>query len=191
MPPEKRQKISPIAISGRAEICAKIINMLKIYKIIVGSIQTNCYVVARQSACVIIDPGDEAGKIIDAIKKTNLKPECISLTHSHFDHTGAVEELKKELNIQVSDPSFFEVIETPGHTKDGVCFVEKNSKVIFTGDTLFKGSIGRTDLPGGNYAEMKKSLQRLMDFSDDFKIYPGHGEESTVGEERKHNPFLR
>lgn len=166
--------------------------MLKIHKIPVGMLQTNCYVVADEEnkKAIIIDPGDEADKIIDVIKKNNLKPECIALTHAHFDHVGAVDELKKEFNIEISKPSFLDIIETPGHTKDGVCFVDKKSKVIFTGDTLFRGTIGRTDLPGSDPVKMKESLKRLKQFPDDFKVYPGHGEESTIGEEKQNNPFL-
>ena len=83
------------------------------------------------------------------------------------------------------------IIETPGHTKDSICIVDEESKSIFTGDTLFKNSIGRTDLPGSDGGEMAKSLKKLMKFPDDFKIYPGHGEESTIGEERQYNHFLQ
>lgn len=167
-----------------------------VHKIVVGSLRANCYIVADEETkqAIIIDPGDEADRIIDVINKNNLKPKSIILTHAHFDHVGALEELQKEFSlpkVKLLDTECLTVIETPGHTADGVCIVDEDSGVIFTGDTLFKNSIGRTDLPGGNPAQMKESLERLMQFPDNFKIYPGHGDESTIGEERQHNPFLQ
>lgn len=177
--------------------------MLKIYKIPVGMLQTNCYVVADEETkkSVIIDPGDEAGKIIEVVEKNGLSPRMIILTHSHFDHVGALAEVKKHFSIEQPEledggeveigETKLNIIKTSGHTEDGICVVDEKSKIIFTGDTLFKNSIGRTDLPGSDWEEMKRSLQKLMKFPDDFKIYPGHGEESTMGEEKKHNPFLK
>lgn len=177
--------------------------MIKIHKIPVGPLQTNCYVVVGEKSkkAIIIDPGDEAGKIIDVVRENGLKPEGIALTHSHFDHIGALEEVKKlttcdVVNLKDGDEveigeTKLKIIETPGHTKDSICIVDEESKSIFTGDTLFKNSIGRTDLPGSDGGEMAKSLKKLMKFPDDFKIYPGHGEESTIGEERQYNHFLQ
>ncbi|MBU1091535.1 MBL fold metallo-hydrolase [Patescibacteria group bacterium] len=173
---------------------------MNIIKIPVGSYQANCYLVANEMTLetIIIDPGDEAGKIIDVIEKNNLKPKQIILTHTHFDHTGAVEEIKNRFNIDVLAPSYqgrsfvdLRIIGTPGHTKDSVCIVCPQEKVIFTGDTLFKNSIGRTDLEGGDYNKIQKSLQKIMQYPDDFKVYPGHGPNTTIGEERRNNPFLK
>ncbi len=88
--------------------------------------------------------------------------------------------------------STIEVIHTPGHSLGGVCFLLPEEKMLFTGDTLFNGSIGRTDLPGGNYEILIKSIKnRIIPLGDDFTIYPGHGDSSTIGFERKNNPFLQ
>jgi len=175
---------------------------MQIHKIPVGSYQANCYLVADGATkeTIIIDPGDEAGKIIDAIEKNNLKPKQIVLTHSHFDHTGAVEETKSKYQIPMIEvglqslkigETILEIIKTPGHTEDSICIVYEKEKVIFTGDTLFKNSIGRTDLEGGDYEQIKKSLQHLVQYPDDFKVYPGHGPNTTIGEEKRNNPFLK
>ncbi len=171
-----------------------------IKKIAVGFYQTNCYLVADKNSgeAVIIDPGDEPEQISAEIEKANLRPKFILLTHNHPDHTGALEEiknlwscdvlrLKEGEKIRISNLEI-RVVETPGHTPESVCYIiDKN---IFSGDTLFKQGIGRTDLEGGDYAEIKKSLKCLMEFPDDFRVFPGHGEETTIGEERKTNPFL-
>ncbi|MDD5032503.1 MAG: MBL fold metallo-hydrolase [Candidatus Pacebacteria bacterium] len=171
-----------------------------IKKIIVSSYGTNCYFLTAEKTneTIIIDPGDEAEKIFDFIEKNSLIPKAIILTHRHIDHIGALEETKKKYKIGALDlkegdkvkigNEEIEVIETPGHTPDSVCFV--GDRFIVTGDTLFNGSIGRTDFKGGNFDEMKKSLLRLTEYPDDFKIYPGHGLESTIGEEKKNNPFI-
>ena len=85
----------------------------------------------------------------------------------------------------------YEVIATPGHTPGGVCFYFKNEKALFSGDTLFSGSIGRTDFPGSDESLMEQSLRRLTGLPDDTFVYPGHGPRTTIGHEKKHNPFLR
>lgn len=176
--------------------------MTEIHKIPVGMLQTNCYLVAdeKRGECVVIDPGDEADKIIDVITKNDLKPKVIILTHDHFDHVGALDEIKKFTACDVIDTqdadtieigdNTLKIIKTPGHTKDGICIVHEESRSIFTGDTLFKNSIGRTDLGGGDHNQIQKSLKLIMQFSDNYKIYPGHGPDSTIEEERKNNPFL-
>jgi len=162
-----------------------------VHKIIVGPLQANCYLLAdpQTKECLIIDPGDELEKIIGAIKENNLIPKAIMLTHGHPDHVGAVEEIARVFQIKtVKNHSCVEVIKTPGHTSDSVCLVAEND--IFTGDTLFKNSIGRTDLPGGDEIQMRASLKRLMELPDNYKIFPGHGPETTIGEEKQNNPFL-
>ena len=85
----------------------------------------------------------------------------------------------------------FEVIETPGHTPGGVCYLERNEKILFSGDTLFAGSCGRTDLPGGNWATITKSLGRLKAIEGNFWVYPGHGGVTTLRDEKKYNPYMR
>ncbi len=196
----------------------KEIGKMIIKRIIVGPIETNCYLVGDEATkeTIIIDPGDDAGKIFSAIKENGLKPKFILLTHNHPDHTGALKKIKDNFNIECLDvgdgdklelgnlktltlakgevgaPTLkgvgIEVLATPGHSEESVCFIIDN--LIFSGDTLFKGGIGRTDLEGGDYNEIQKSLKRLMEFPDYFKVWPGHGPETTIGEERKNNPFL-
>jgi len=185
-----------------------------IHKIVVGPIETNCYLVADEKTkeAVIIDPGDEPEKIFSAIKENGLKPRFILLTHEHFDHTGALEAVSKFFNIKrhkVEDGNEIKigdlnikVIATPGHAPESVCFIvagdpprlaetsSRGEAGIFSGDTLFKQGIGRTDLESGDYNQIKKSLKLLMKFSDNFKVWPGHGLETTIGEEKRLNPFL-
>lgn len=174
-----------------------------IKRIVVGLLETNCYIVVDEKTkeAVIIDPGDEPEKIFNAIKENGLKPKFILLTHKHPDHIGALKDMENVLDIkddkvgpwQLEGPTLslgnlkIKVIETPGHSEESVCFII--GKNIFSGDTLFKGGIGRTDLEGGDYNEIKKSLKRLMDFPDYFKVFPGHGEETTIGKEKANNPF--
>ncbi|MDP1629647.1 MAG: MBL fold metallo-hydrolase [bacterium] len=200
-------------------------------KLVVGSFETNCYLAgdADTLECAIIDPGAEAEKIINRIKIGRLKPKAILLTHGHFDHFGAVSELKEKFgipvlldkddlkaidesinfalrfNINISKPYpdeliksgdiirigkySLEVLETPGHTPGSVCYLADYE--IFSGDTLFKNGVGRTDLPGGNTGELKKSLQKIIRLDENLKIFPGHGEETTIGTEKKTNPFLK
>ena len=162
---------------------------MEIHTIRVGPIRTNCYLVADEKTkeTIIIDPGDNPGKILNAIKEHDLKPKQIVLTHTHFDHTGAVEEMKKLFNIKVENKDL-EIIKTPGHSSDGISIVIEDS--IFTGDTLFKNAIGRTDLQGSDPVKIHESLKKLLEYPDYYKVYPGHGPASTIGEEKQNNPFL-
>lgn len=169
---------------------------MEIYKIVVGPIATNCYILADSVSreAIIIDPGDDVGKIIDTVLKNQLKPKAVILTHSHFDHVGALEEVKKKFGIERLEPKegdeikiggiVLRVIETPGHAEDGICIINEKEGVVFSGDTLFKSGIGRTDLEGGDYNKIQKSLARLMEFPDPFKVFPGHGSATMIGEER-------
>ena len=198
----------------------------------VGPLQTNCYVLGddKSKEAVIIDPGGDFEEIKKCLDKLKLKVKYIILTHGHFDHTGALSQLKKatgaEILIHSADAGmlsqngqaqvFFlesgtatcsadrtlkdgdkiqfgenvlEVLHTPGHTLGGISLII--DKMIFTGDTLFCGSVGRSDLPGGSYRKLIDSIRtKLLTKFDDYVIYPGHGPESTVGEERRDNPFL-
>ena len=98
--------------------------------------------------------------------------------------------LEEGINIKFGN-SELEILHVPGHTPGSVIFVNKKEKIIITGDTLFKGSVGRTDLPGGNFNILMNSIKyKILLFEDDFKIYPGHGPSSTIGEEKHFNPFL-
>ncbi|MDD5687670.1 MAG: MBL fold metallo-hydrolase [Elusimicrobia bacterium] len=176
---------------------------MKILKIPVGFLEANCYVVfdEKTKEAVVIDPGDEGEKIISAIKGNKLKPLVIINTHSHFDHIGANHIIMERMNIKVfvpekdSEERTFGSINirfyfTPGHTSDGICMLIENH--LFSGDTLFLSSIGRTDLEGGDTAELLKSIkEKILILSKDTIVHPGHGYETTVEKEIKNNPFLQ
>jgi len=169
---------------------------IKILK--VGYLQTNCYILTKGTSAIIIDPGDEYEKISKELKKLNLK--AILLTHHHFDHVGA---LKNFENIKIFDnrnleekeykiDNFkFEVIYTPGHTSDSISFYFKEENKMFTGDFVFKNTIGRTDLDTGNINEMYTSIEKLKTYPRNTKLYPGHGNTTSIEDEIKNNPFFQ
>ena len=171
-------------------------------------------------SCVVIDPGYEPQTIIHEVKKLGKEIAAILLTHGHFDHVGAVRDLvaitecpvylcAEDLSMppqMTAGPLYytntyaegdfvefsglsFKVLHTPGHTPGSVCLLCEN--VLFSGDTLFWGSCGRTDLPGGSWSTIRTSLKRLADLSGDYDVYPGHGDATTLSFERKMNPYLR
>ena len=170
--------------------------------------------------CLIIDPGYEPEIISSYLEEKGLTPEAILLTHCHFDHVGAVKDLaaqydckvfldKKELAMPpmlTNGPLYYtdgygdgdtltlagipiQVLETPGHTPGSVCL--RTEGALFSGDTLFAGSCGRTDLPGGSWEQMTASLKRLAAIPENLWVLPGHGETSTLDSEKKYNPYLR
>ena len=184
-----------------------------------GMLQTNCYLLAEGDRCLVIDPGDEPEKVLACLNRQALTLEAILLTHGHFDHVGAVKTLAAETDCRVflcqedlalpgamtSGPLFytdfykegdrltlagmtFDVLHTPGHTPGSVCL--RFGEHLFSGDTLFAGSCGRTDFPGSSPATMVRSLQRLAQLDESLKVFPGHGESTTIGEEKRYNPFL-
>lgn len=203
---------------------------MEILVIPVGYLQENCYIAYDEDkVAVVIDPGDEGQKLVEAIRNRGLDVRYILLTHGHFDHTGAVMEIKNEFGAKLcvsgedaemlTDPQLslamrqrwkpedisidwllsdgdvieagkmrFEVIATPGHSKGSVTYRCEN--VLFTGDTLFQGDCGRTDLYGGSYEQIKASLRRLADLEGDYQVLPGHGPDSTLEEERLHNMYM-
>ncbi len=159
---------------------------MQIERIVVGALQENCYIVSKNNKAILIDPGDEAEKIDKCICEKEIV--SILITHNHFDHTGALSyfEEKYHLKHNVLPKDFsIEIINTPGHTKDSKTFYFKEEQVMFTGDFLFKGAIGRMDLPGGNEEEMQNSLKLISAYDDTICIFPGHGESSVLGEEKK------
>lgn len=172
---------------------------MEIKTIVVGPLETNCYLLIKEKNCLIIDPGAEAEVIKKAIG--NYQVVGIIITHYHFDHIGALEELRNEYQTKVYDfhnlqegnntiQNFtFEVLFTPGHKEDSISLLFH--KDMFVGDFIFENSIGRTDLEGGNFEEMKKSIQKVKTYPDDITIYPGHGNKTTLGSEKKNNPFLK
>jgi len=172
---------------------------MKIKNIIVGPLETNCYLLINSGKCFIIDPGEEATLIEKAIG--DHKVVGIIITHYHFDHIGALEELKNKYQVEVYDfhnlkegmnqieNFMFEVLFTPGHKEDSISLLfEKN---MFVGDFIFKNSIGRTDLEGGNFEQMKESIRKLKSYPNDIILYPGHGEPTTLEEEQKYNRFFK
>ncbi len=193
---------------------------MDIHTLTLGNFQTNCYIVAENGHCVIIDPGYEPEKILAFLSKKSLSAEAILLTHGHFDHVGAVEALINAtgcaLYMHQADhcqpaiykmlypltgrltPIFVEegdvvpmdlrVLETPGHTPGSVCYMAPG--VLFSGDTLFRGSCGRTDLPGGSGKILKESLQKLARLEENHLVYPGHGESTDLAGEKRYNPYL-
>ena len=173
---------------------------MKIEKVSVGYLEENCYVVSIDNKCLVIDPGDEANKIINLIG--NKEVQAILITHNHFDHIGAIKELVDKYKVEVYDYNnlkegintignfTFEVIYNPGHTTDSVSYYFKKEKIMFVGDFVFEGTVGRCDLEGGNIHEMKQSIEKLKQIQDDITLYPGHGIETTLNEEKMYNPYF-
>lgn len=204
--------------------------MLQIDALTLGDYQTNTYIVHSRTSktCCIIDPGYQADAILKQVAALGLTVDAILLTHGHFDHVGAVEEIVEKTgcalwmaeadwrkpidpmttyfyplaNCDFTDVQFcregqiiaagglkFQVIETPGHTQGSVCYLCNG--VLFSGDTLFAGSCGRTDLPGGDARALRASLNHLADSLEDCVVCPGHGTSTTLAKESSTNPFMR
>lgn len=173
---------------------------MKIDRLEVGSLIENCYIISIDDKCLVVDPGSEANKIIDFIGERKVLG--ILITHHHFDHVGALSDIKEYYNVDVYDfnnlsegkysigPFNFRVIFNPGHTIDSTSFYFEKEKVMFVGDFVFKDSIGRCDLEGGNFLEMDKSISKLKELDDDITLYPGHGEATSLLYEKEHNPFF-
>lgn len=206
---------------------------LKINHYVVGQVQTNCYVVINDETkeCFVVDPGASAKQLAERIRKDELNPVAILLTHGHFDHAGAAEELAKEFGVKIyaheaeedtlkdsnknvswmvganevyhadiflKDEQELEiagfeikVFHTPGHTEGGCCYYLKEEGVLFSGDTLFAQSVGRTDFPGGSMSAIVRSIKdKLMTLPEDTVVYPGHNDPTTIETERMYNPYL-
>ena len=172
---------------------------MKIDVIKTGYLEENCYILSIDNNCLVIDTGDEFLKIKNKIgDKKVLK---VLITHYHFDHVGALNDIKKYYNADVIDytsnknqkvgPFTFEIIVTKGHKEDSVTYYFKDEKLMFVGDFIFKGTIGRCDLKGGNYKEMLKSINMIKKYDKDITIYPGHGNSTTLKEEINNNPYLK
>lgn len=205
--------------------------MTQIERIITGRIEENCYVVYQEGKALIVDPGDEFVAIKKVLDRLNVTPVAILLTHTHYDHIGALEEVRKTyaipvyvsdleqawlgnaiLNLSINsghpftaEPAEYEfelyktyniegfqfkVVPTPGHSPGGVSFVFAD--FVVSGDALFKGSVGRTDLRGSDPTALLKGIkEQLFTLPDDMRVYPGHGDETTIGYEKKTNPFFK
>ncbi len=198
---------------------------------VVGRLQTNCYVLASKGEALVVDPGDEAPRIVNYINDLRAKLKTIVATHTHFDHVLGVSQLKTEtgapflvhsddleilesmqervrmfFNLKVPPPpnadSFLKdgdslkfgdetlrVIHTPGHTPGSISLAGKG--YVLTGDALFNQSIGRTDLPGGDYEALISSIKtKLFALDDETTVYPGHGPETRIVDEKLANPFV-
>ena len=171
-------------------------------------------------SCVVIDPGYDEDIILSAARKLGKRIEAILLTHGHFDHVGAVRQVFSQTDCDIylcpADCQMpeqmtagplcythsyqegdvltlagctFRVLHTPGHTPGSVCLICDNC--LFSGDTLFAGSCGRTDFPLGSWPDMMDSLDRLRNLDTDYTVYPGHAEVTTLFHEVKYNPYLR
>ena len=173
---------------------------MEIKRVVVGYLECNCYLLYINNEVLVIDPGDEYKKIKRELE--GKKGLGVLITHRHFDHIGGVEEIVRDYGCPVYDyynleegikkiGNFgFEVIRFPGHSKDLVGYYFRDEKMMFLGDFIFKRSIGRCDLEGGNELEMEKSLEKIKKYSDDIIIYPGHGEKTSLGEEKKYNRYF-
>ena len=205
---------------------------MKYEMLIVGPLETNCYLVYCQDSleCAVVDPGAEADRIFLMIARKNLKPELILNTHGHIDHIGANKDVKEKYNIplylhsadspmlenvQQSEMAIFlgamdspppdnllndgdkikigksslRVIHTPGHSPGSVSFL--GDGFLISGDTLFFGGVGRTDLPGGSWKDMESSIKnKILTMPDEMVVLPGHGPSTTVGQEKRANPFI-
>ena len=160
-----------------------------IKRIIVGYLNTNCYIIEKNDQCIIIDPGSDVEKIKDNIDK---KVVGILITHNHFDHIGALTYLEKEFDVKHYDyynlnegrknigVFNFEVIYNLGHTLDSVSYVFENN--MFCGDYIFKDGIGRCDLRG-NIKLMKESIKKTIKYTNNYKLYPGHGDSTYLFDE--------
>lgn len=203
-----------------------------LHRVVVGPLQVNCFVVGcpqtRQAA--VIDPGEDAERILEVVEKAGLEVCCIINTHGHFDHIGAnqalVEATAAELMIHRADaPLFavasehaevfgltttaspeaqrlleegdsvevgeirFQVLHVPGHSPGGICLHCQDH--VFVGDALFAGSIGRTDLPGGNHQQLIAGIRsKLFALPDQTIVHTGHGPDTTLGREKRDNPFV-
>lgn len=200
--------------------------------IVVGPLESNCFIIGDEISrkAIVIDPGDEPDRILETLRTSGLTLEYIICTHAHFDHVGAVSEIKKETGAEViihkdeldlyraagdiaaslgydigglPDPDrlvhegdeisvgtiIFKVLHTPGHSPGGICLFGEG--LVITGDTLFAGSVGRTDFYGGDMDKLKQSFQKLMSLPLETRVLAGHGPNSTVGRERSGNFFSR
>ena len=210
--------------------------MIDVRMFTVGPVQENCFIVRNQgeSRAVIVDPGDEAERILAAVEQLGIEQvEAILVTHTHFDHIGAVApvaaatgapvycpELETRVLANIMDYVPFEgfgpyesyeadetvrggeqldlagltldVISTPGHSPGHVTYAIAADNALFSGDVLFQGSVGRVDLPGGDWPTLLASIETLMaSFPPEAQVYPGHMGITTLGQERATNPFLR
>ena len=172
---------------------------MKISRVVTGYLEENCYIIENNNEVLVVDPGDDYELIKKEIGKRKVL--AVLITHYHFDHIGALDNILNDYKVDVIDFNSsleqkignfsFKIIKTPGHKDDCVTFYFEKDKIMFTGDFLFRASVGRTDLDSGDQFKMKESLKKIKTYPEDIKIYPGHGESSTLSYEFKNNIFMR
>lgn len=205
--------------------------MVQVHTLVVGRLQTNCYILQSDHESILIDPGDEPERILRLARDIGASPKLIIATHAHFDHVLGVERIRKELKIPFAinredlailesmqsrasqfiglslpppprvdqfladgesislDNETAKALHTPGHSPGSISLSGKG--YVFTGDALFNQSIGRTDLPGGDLQTLIRSItEKLFNLNDETIVYPGHGPETSIGDEKLANPFV-
>jgi len=200
---------------------------MRVQGLTVGPLAENAYLVWEGGRGVLVDPGDEPDRILEAVRGAGFTPEAILLTHAHFDHLGAVAPLAAALGLPVylhradlplyqnapaqaaawglsvpppPEPAGFleegnevfglRVLHLPGHSPGHLAFYREADGLVLAGDLLFRGGIGRYDLPGADREALFASLRRLLELPDETRVLPGHGPATTLAEERRANPFL-
>jgi len=193
-----------------------------IKKVVVGDLETNCYIIEDDGNLVIIDPGAEAEKIFAELSDNKIRSCVVILTHVHPDHIGAVDEISGKLKCPIymhtldsawlkqifgsvfpglhnvedkeiikASSLHLKVIHTPGHSEGGICLYIEKEGILFSGDTLFQGDVGRTDLMGGSKEQLVASIKKLMKLPDTVKVYPGHSSNTTIEKEKQYNWFVK
>jgi glyoxylase-like metal-dependent hydrolase (beta-lactamase superfamily II) len=165
--------------------------------VVVGSLDTNCYILIKNNNALVIDPGDDYEKIVSVIGDN--KVVGVLITHNHFDHVGALSNFDEKLiynfsNLEEKEYTIadftFEVIYTPGHTSDSISYYFKEIDSLFCGDFIFYESIGRCDLPTGDFNIMKESIDKIIKYPKNIKIYPGHDISTTLIHEIENNIYF-
>ncbi len=203
--------------------------------VVVGPLGVNCFILGCEETMegVVVDPGADAGRILDRVRALGLTVRTVINTHGHFDHVGGNKEVLEATGARLMihrDDTYFlsraaevaanyglttenspppdellddgmtvtfgkcsmQVLHTPGHTPGGCCLLLEGEGKVITGDTLFAESVGRTDFPGSSHEALISSIHsKLLPLPDETQVYPGHGESSTIGRERRYNPYLK
>ncbi len=175
---------------------------MEIKKIVTGALEENCYVLSNNGTCLIVDPGSDSKKIKELVGENKIIG--VLVTHAHFDHIGALRDflnMNRRLKIfkksNLSDLKEVEVgtfkfipIFTPGHSSDSVTFYFKDENAMFVGDFIFRDTVGRCDLPTSNSVDMDKSIEKIKAYDENICLYPGHGDETTLGREKEYNLYF-